>query len=113
MKTEKMTESYKQLYHNLINSILKGRGDRSQEQRQAAFNNANLPQPLQALIEKVAHHAYKVTDNDINVVKQNGISEDQLFELIVCGAVGQASRQYESAMTALAEAIKEGGYHAS
>jgi len=39
--------------------------------------------------------------------------EDQLFELIICAAVGQASRQYEAGLAALAEAKKEGGSYAS
>lgn len=113
MKTEKNSNGYKQLYQNLIDRILKGKGDSPREQRQAAFNNADLPQSLSILINKVAHHAYKITDRDIDEVKTTGVTEDQLFELIICGAVGQASRQYESGLAALAEAIQEGGRHAS
>jgi alkylhydroperoxidase/carboxymuconolactone decarboxylase family protein YurZ len=37
-------------------------------------------------------------------VKESGLSEDEVFELVVCAAVGQAARQYESALAALAEA---------
>ena len=113
MKTGKNAVSYEQLYHDLLNRILKGKGDSSQEQRQAAFNNAGLSEPLSTLINKVAHHAYQVTDSDVASAKAAGSSEDQLFELIICGAAGQASRQYESGLAALAEATKEGGRHAS
>lgn len=113
MKTGKNTAGYAQLYHSLLNRILKGKGDSTQEQRQAAFNNTGLPTPLSTLINKVAFHAYKVTDNDIAEVKSTGITEDQLFELIICAATGQASRQYESGLKALAEVIKEGGQHVS
>jgi|SRR6185312_17536901 len=104
---------YDQLYQRLIDSILKGKGESTPEQRQAAFDNAGLPQPIDRLVNKVAHEANKVTDNDIAVAKAAGNSENQLFELIICGAIGQASRQYESGLSALAEAIKEGGGHAS
>lgn len=110
MKTE---NSFDQLYYGLVNRILKGNGDSPQEQRQAAFNNAELPKPLGVLIEKVAHQAYKVTDGDVAAAKQAGFTEDQLFELMICAAVGQASRQYESGLTALAEATGKGGQHAS
>jgi len=113
MKTGKNAGSYEQLYHNLLNRILKGKGDSSQEQRQTAFNNTGLLEPLSTLINKVAHHAYKVTDSDINAVKNTAVSEDQLFELIICAAVGQASRQYESGLAALAEVTGKGGQHAS
>lgn len=113
MRTGKNAASFKQLYDNLLNRILKGKGDSSQEQRKAAFNNADLSEPLSTLINKVAHHAYKVTDSDINAVKSTGVSEDQLFELIICAATGQASRQYESGLAALAEVTGKGGKHAS
>ena len=107
------TENYQPLYLALLDRILKGDGQSSREQRQAAFNNEGLTQPLSHLIDKIAHHAYKVTDADISAAKQAGTTEDQLFELIICGAAGQASRQYESGLSALAKAIKEGGNHAS
>lgn len=61
----------------------------------------------------MAYQSYKVTDSDIAAVKATGVTEDQLFELLICGAVGQASRQYQSGLTALAGAIQEGGRHAS
>lgn len=108
----KIDASYEQLYHDIINRILKGTGHSAQEERQAAFSNSNLPQALHTLVDKVAYNAYKITDNDINMVKEAGFSEDQLFELIICAAIGQASRQYESGLAALSEAIKEGGTHA-
>jgi hypothetical protein len=113
MKIEKNAGSYEQLYHNLINRTLKGKGESSREQREAAFNNSGLLKPVSALINKVAHHAYRVTDDDISEVKNAGLSEDQLFELIVCAATGEASRQYESGLAALAEVTGKGGLHAS
>lgn len=104
---------YQQLYQRLIDRILKGDGRSEKQQRQAAFDNAGLPQPLDILINKVAYEAYKVTDADIVAAKNAGVSDDQLFELIICAAAGQSSRQYESGLAALAEALKEGGSHAS
>ena len=108
----KTIHSFEQLYQGLVHRILKGKGNSTQEQRQAAFNNDELPGPLGVLIEKVAYHAYKVTDADIAAIKSTGITEDQLFELIICAAVGQASRQYKSGLSALADAIGEGGQYA-
>ncbi|MBO9151538.1 hypothetical protein ACFOTA_04930 [Chitinophaga sp. GCM10012297] len=113
MEQGKTDTGYRQLYQDLVNRILHGDGHSPRPERQAAFNNADLPQPLHALVDKVAHHAYKVTDADIDAAKQTGLSEDQLFELIVCAAVGQASRQYENGLKALEEVVKEGGQHAS
>jgi len=65
------------------------------------FDKGGLAEPLSALIEKVALHPTRVTDDDIAAVVASGLSEDQVFELVVCAAVGQATRQYETALGAL------------
>ena len=85
----------------LVARILEGDGRASQAQRRAAFNNAGLAEPLSTLIQKVAKHAYRVTDDDIAAARASGVSEDQIFELVVCAAIGQATRQYDAAVAAL------------
>jgi hypothetical protein len=89
----------------LVSRILEGDGRASHSQRRAAFDNAGLAEPLSMVIDKVAKHAYKVTDEDIAAAKASGLSEDQIFELVVCAAVGQAMRQYDTARAALVEAM--------
>ena len=85
----------------LVARILDGGGRASQAQRSAAFNNAGLSEPLSKLIEKVARNAHTVTDENIAAAKASGLSEDQIFEIVVCAAVGQATRQYDAALAAL------------
>ena len=85
----------------LVARILEGDGRASHAERRSAFNNAGLPEPLNRLIEKVADRAYTVTDEDIAAVKASGFSEDQIFEIVVCAALGQATRNYETALAAL------------
>jgi hypothetical protein len=91
----------------LVARILEGDGTAPQAQRRAAFDNAELAQPLSGLIDKVAKHAYRVTDEDITAAKASGLSEDQIFEIVVCAAIGQAERQYDAALAALDAATKE------
>jgi hypothetical protein len=91
----------------LVARILQGDGKASHGQRRAAFDNAGLAEPLSTLIDKVATHAYRVTDEDIAAAKASGLSEDQIFEFVVCAAVGQATRQYDRALAALDEAMTE------
>jgi alkylhydroperoxidase family enzyme len=64
-------------------------------------------EPLHALIEKVAKHSGQVTDEDITAARASGLSEDQIFELVVCAAVGQATREYEIALLALTAVSKK------
>jgi len=88
----------------LVDRVLNGEGSTSPELRARAFSNTDLPAPLQALIGKVANSPSQVTDADLAVAKGAGYSEDQLFELVVCAAVGQSDRLYEAGLAALAEA---------
>src|SRR5262249_41198224 len=90
----------------LVARILEGDGRASHAQRRAAFENAGVVGPLTTLIDKVAEHAYKVTDQDIAAAKASGFSEDHIFDLEGCGAGGQARRQYHTALAAL-EAVTE------
>jgi alkylhydroperoxidase/carboxymuconolactone decarboxylase family protein YurZ len=95
------------LHRELVARVLEGNGKATAELRRAAFENAGLTEPIRTLIEKVANHAYRVTDEDIAAVRAAGLSEDQIFEIVICAAVGQASRQYSSALAALASATEE------
>src|SRR5579864_9145024 len=88
----------------LLSRILDGDGQASPSKRRAAFNNSDVAEPLGTLVDKVAKHAYRVTDEDINAAKASGLSEDQVFEIVVCAAIGQATRQYEMALAALKDA---------
>jgi alkylhydroperoxidase family enzyme len=91
----------------LVARILEGEGKTLQAQRRAAFDNAALAEPLSGLIEKVAKHAHKITDEDIAAVAASGLSEDQIFEIVVCAAIGEATRQYDTALAALEAATRK------
>lgn len=91
----------------LVVRILEGEGRAAITQRRAAFDNAGLAEPVTTLIDKVAKSSYRVTDGDIAAVKAAGLTEDQIFELVICAAVGQAARQYDMALTALSAASEQ------
>ena len=95
----------------VVTRVLEGEGHASSADRRVAFDKGGLAEPLRSLVEKVALHPTWVTDDDIAAVVASGLSEDQVFELVVCAAVGQATRQYETALGALAAAA--GDSHAS
>jgi alkylhydroperoxidase family enzyme len=91
----------------LVARILEGAGHASAAQRRAAFDNTGLEAPLGTLIEKVTKHPHEVTDEDIAAVRATGLSEDQIFEVVVCAAVGQAIRQHDNALAALEAATRK------
>lgn len=82
--------------------VLEGDGHASREQRKEAFG----PDGGSPLLAKVRTQAARISDEDVEAAKASGLSEDQIFELVACAAIGQSTRQYESAMAALEEATK-------
>ena len=91
----------------LVDSVLTAAGRASAQQRARAFSNEGLPPPLDVLIGKVVTSPARVTDADFAAAKAAGYREDELFELVICAAVGQSARLYEAGLAALAQATGE------
>jgi hypothetical protein len=91
-------------YRALQDRILNGEGAASPEQRARAFSNAGLDAPLDRLIGKVATRPIQVTDADFAAARAAGVSDDKVFELVICAAVGESARLYDAGWAALAEA---------
>jgi hypothetical protein len=88
----------------LRDRILNGAGRASPELRARAFGGSGLSGPLEGLLGKVATRPAQVTDADFAAARAAGSSEDELFELVVCAAVGQSARLYDAGLAALADA---------
>jgi hypothetical protein len=101
-------DAKQQAHQALVDRVLNGAGKASPELRARAFSNADVPLPLQALISKVATRPAQITDADFAAATAAGFSEDQLFELVVCAAVGQSGRTYDAGLAALTEAAGDG-----
>jgi hypothetical protein len=102
-------EDKKQAAHRaLVDRILNGEGRASREQRTRAFSLAGLSEPLDELLGKVAARPAQVTEADFAAARAAGFSEDELFELVICAAVGQSARLYDAGLAALAEATVNG-----
>ncbi len=102
---------FKQQIENLIDSVLAGPGHADTALRQAVAARAGelsggdkaeqtLPDPLGAWVDKVAMHAYKTLDSDVETLKQS-YSEDQIFELTIAAATGAAHTRFERALAAI------------
>lgn len=91
-------------YRALVDSVLTGKGATSTQLRAGAFRNDGLDRPVQELVGKVATSPTRIADADFAAAAASGLSEDQLFELVVCAAVGQSTRLYDAGLAALAEA---------
>jgi alkylhydroperoxidase family enzyme len=56
---------------------------------------------LTSYLEKVRLYAYKVTDGDVQALKDAGFSEDQIFEQTVSVAVAAGLERLEAGLGAL------------
>jgi len=69
--------------------------------RTSAQPERPVPPELASYLEKVRLHAYKVTDGDVQALKDAGFSEDQIFEHTVSVAVAAGLERLEAGLGAL------------
>lgn len=103
--TMRSDDAKRAAYRALEDRILNGAGRASPQQRARAFGNSGLSAPLDELLGNVARRPAQVTDADFAAARAAGFSEDELFELVICAAVGQSARLYDAGLAALAEAV--------
>lgn len=112
-----MSDRFGGLVRRLREAVLEGAGvtnvaiRSAAEARAAAFGGrprsgdpaarAPVPEPAGAFVDKVARHAYRVTDQDVEALRSAGYSEDAIFELMVSAALGAGCGRLERGMSAL------------
>jgi hypothetical protein len=92
----------------VIERAVHGPGAADHADRRAAFENQDVDGRARALVAKVSANAWKMTDNDVAAAKAAGLTEDQVFELAVCAALGQATRQLDAALAAVNQVFPAG-----
>jgi alkylhydroperoxidase family enzyme len=68
---------------------------------ESALPERNTPPEFVSYLEKVRLHAYKVTDGDVQALKEAGYSEDEIFEQTVSTAVAAGLERLEAGLRAL------------
>jgi alkylhydroperoxidase family enzyme len=91
------------LRDRVLESVLQGAGESDPAIRKAAANGTGVPADLQALVDKIHRHAYKVTDDDI-ARAQAKYGDDQMFEIVVSAALGASRNRLLAGLKALNEA---------
>lgn len=95
------------VHHELVAGLLGSSGSAPLDWRRAAFDNTALEiDEVRAVVGKVANDPTRLTDDDFTRMGEAGLTGDQMWEIVICAAVGQASRQYETALSALAAATE-------
>ena len=81
--------------------VVDGPGELDRQVRRAAFAGEEVPTDASTYVDKVRHHAYKVTDDDVEALRSAGWTEEAIFELTVSTALGAALSRRELARRAM------------
>lgn len=111
-----MTNQFTPNMRCLIEAVLTTQGETDLSLRQAVEERAatlggrlssgrtgELPQELTRYVDKVALHAYKVTDADVEALLRIGCTEDAIFEITVSAVLGAGIGRLECGLDALRE----------
>jgi hypothetical protein len=61
----------------------------------AAVTAEEIPADLRKYVDTVVLHAYRITDEDVQALRQAGYSEDVIFEVSVAASVGAGLARLE------------------
>jgi alkylhydroperoxidase family enzyme len=123
-EVSELSGRYAALTRRLVDSVLLTSGHTSSELRRGIEAQAariggrctppapgdagdGVPALLGGYVDKVARHAYKVTDDDVAALQRVGNSDDVLFEVTVAAALGGALARLERGLAALRREVPD------
>jgi alkylhydroperoxidase family enzyme len=71
----------------MLSAFLGETGALARDERQAIVGGGEVPAGLRAYVDKVARHAYRVTDEDFAALRAAGYTDDQIFEATIAAAL--------------------------
>ena len=95
------SRSAAELIEALRAAVVDGGGVTTPTVRRAALNGDDVPGVAVGYVDKVRHHAYKVTDSDVEALRSAGWSDDAIFEVTVATALGAALSRRDRARRAM------------
>jgi alkylhydroperoxidase family enzyme len=109
-----MTNQYPVAIQRFVDAVLTTPGETHEELRRTVEARAaqhsgrpdnhasdEVPEELTRYVDKVAKHAYKVTDADVEALRHAGYSEDAIFEITLSAALGAGLARLERGLEAL------------
>ena len=69
--------------------------------REASRPGREAPPAMREYLDKVARHAYRVTDADVAALHESGFSDDEIFEQTVAVAVAAGLIRLDAGLGAL------------
>lgn len=91
----------------LIKTVLESPGVTSPGLRESIFHGKDIPGSLNVYAAKVHRESYKITEDDIRKLISEGCTEDEIFEVTVCAALGASKPELDRGLQALKESANE------
>lgn len=107
-----MNQHYLHLVHRLREAVLGRSGATDLSVRQSVLARAariggdslaqdTVPIALTTFVDKVAQHAFKVSNEDVEALRHAGYSEEAIFEIMASAALGAGLGRLERGLAAL------------
>lgn len=88
----------------LHDAVLGPDGSLPYETRLALATGRDIPVELERYANKVARHAYRVTDRDLDELRAAGYDDDAIFEITVAVALGVGLHRRDVGLAAIESA---------
>src|SRR5262245_29056229 len=98
---QRMREALEQRPGDTAGALRRSVIDRAAALSGAARAHGEIPADISGYVEKVALHAYRITDEDIAELKAAGYSEDAILEITLSAALGAGMSRMEAGLAAL------------
>jgi hypothetical protein len=93
------------LFAALTGAVFDSPGSLAPAMRRALAEGAPVPPALAPYAQKIRDHAYLTEDSDVAAIIEAGYTEDQVYELTVCAALGAGSRRMAGGLRAIVESF--------
>jgi alkylhydroperoxidase family enzyme len=86
-------EGLRDLVARLVGAILDGQAAMSVKARHAAFAGAADDPAVAHYLDVVRRHAHRISDEDVERLRDAGLDDDAIFELTVAAALGAGAER--------------------
>jgi hypothetical protein len=94
-------DRHAQVVERLHDAVLESGGALERDARLGIATGRAVPPELRGYAEKVARHAYRVTDADVEALRSAGYSADAIFEITVAVALRAGLLRRDAGLAAL------------
>jgi alkylhydroperoxidase family enzyme len=85
----------------LVEAVLTAEGAVSADARNAAFTGRADESALARYVNVVRRHAYRISDEDVQRLRDVGFDDDAIFELTVAAALGAGAERLQAGLSLL------------